>query len=843
MEQVKVKELASEFDIKNTVVISELKKIGVWVPSEDTPVDTDIANRIRKRLQMIVEAELEEKDKKTEKKPRKAAPSKVRRSIKELGKPRKRAGVAKAVEEPPEIPELESPLVSGSLKPRKVKRPTVRKPVEALADEAPKKVEVSIDDEPLIQKVEAQASAELLEKQQVPAPGDLKAETEEAAAQGAAEAAKEGKAPAAKAPQTVAKPPARQAPLRPIRRKAAAPVQPVRTEPPAEKAKPAPAPAQPVEKAKPKEAPKPFVPREVTFSEKVTVKLLAEKTGIKSNEIISFLMQKGIMAGINQVLDEGVVEAICEQFGLIPEFVSFEEEAAKQQKIEDRPEDLVVRAPVVTVMGHVDHGKTTLLDFIRKTKVAAGEAGGITQHIGAYHVDTAGRRVVFIDTPGHEAFTRMRARGAQATDIVILVVAADDGVMPQTREAIDHARAAEVPIIVAINKIDKPEAQPQRVKQELSDLGLAPEDWGGDAVMVEVSAIDGTNVDLLLEMILLVSDLLELKANPLRGASGVILEAKLEKGRGAVATILVQNGTLRIGDNFIAGSAFGKVRAMFDDRANQIREAGPSSGVEVLGLQGMPQAGDIFQVVEDVGSAREMVEFRQERQREQELSKSSKVSLDELYAQLQAGEVKELAVVLKADALGSVEVLEETLRNLSSGNVRINVIHKGVGAVSESDVLLASASKAIIIGFNVRPETKAQNLAESEEVEVRLYNVIYDVAADVQQAMLGLLEPTIQEKYLGRAEVRETFRVPRFGTVGGCYVQDGTIQRNAHARLLRDSVVVYEGKLDSLKRFKDDVNEVKQGYECGLSIANFNDIKVGDVVEVYVKEEVAPELS
>jgi translation initiation factor IF-2 len=840
MEQVKVKELASEFDIKNTVVISELKKIGVWVPSEDTPVDTDIANRIRKRLQMMVEAELEEKDKKTEKKPRKAAPSKVRRSIKELGKPRKRAGVAKAVEEPPDIPELESPLVSGSLKPRKVKRPTVRKPVEALAEEAPKKVEVSIDDEPLIQKVEAQASAELLEKQQVPAPGDLKAETKEAAAQGAAEAAKEGKAPAAKAPP---KPPVREAPLRPIRRKAAAPVQPVRTEPPAEKAKPAPAPAQPVEKAKPQEAPKPFVPREVTFSEKVTVKLLAEKTGIKSNEIISFLMQKGVMAGINQVLDEGVVEAICEQFGLIPEFVSFEEEAAKKQKIEDRPEDLVVRAPVVTVMGHVDHGKTTLLDFIRKTKVAEGEAGGITQHIGAYHVDTGGRRVVFIDTPGHEAFTRMRARGAQATDIVILVVAADDGVMPQTREAIDHARAAEVPIIVAINKIDKPEAQPQRVKQELSDLGLAPEDWGGDAVMVEVSAIDGTNVDLLLEMILLVSDLLELKANPLRGASGVILEAKLEKGRGAVATILVQNGTLRIGDNFIAGSAFGKVRAMFDDRANQIREAGPSSGVEVLGLQGMPQAGDIFQVVEDVGSAREMVEFRQERQREQELSKSSKVSLDELYAQLQAGEVKELAVVLKADALGSVEVLEETLRNLSSGNVRINVIHKGVGAVSESDVLLASASKAIIIGFNVRPETKAQNLAESEEVEVRLYNVIYDVAADVQQAMLGLLEPTIQEKYLGRAEVRETFRVPRFGTVGGCYVQDGTIQRNAHARLLRDSVVVYEGKLDSLKRFKDDVNEVKQGYECGLSIANFNDIKVGDVVEVYVKEEVAPELS
>ncbi|HUG43896.1 MAG TPA: translation initiation factor IF-2 [Acidobacteriota bacterium] len=849
MEQVKVKELASEFDIKNTVVISELKKIGVWVPSADTPVDTDIANRIRKRLQMMVEAELEEKEKKTEKKPKKAAPSKVRRSIKELGKPRKRAGASKAVEEAPEIPELESPLTTGSLRPRKVKRPTVRRKVEAEAEEAPKKVEVSIDDEPLIERVEAQASAELLEKQQVPAPAELEAEAQKAAgAQApaakteAAEAAKEGKAPAAKVPQkAAAKPPVREAPLRPIRRKAATPVQPVRKEPIAEKAKPA-AP-QPVDRAKPKEAPKPIVPREVTFSEKVTVKLLAEKTGIRSNEIISFLMQKGIMAGINQVLDESVVEAICEQFGLIPEFVSFEEEAAKQEKIEDRPEDLVVRAPVLTVMGHVDHGKTTLLDYIRKTKVAEGEAGGITQHIGAYHVETAGRRVVFIDTPGHEAFTRMRARGAQATDIVILVVAADDGVMPQTREAIDHARAAEVPIIVAINKIDKPDAQPQRVKQELSDLNLAPEDWGGETVMVEVSAIDGTNVDLLLEMILLVSDLLELRANPLRGASGVILEAKLEKGRGSVATILVQNGTLRIGDNFIAGSSFGKVRAMFDDRGNQIREAGPSSGVELLGLQGMPQAGDVFQVVEDAGSAREIVEFRQERHREQELSKSSKVSLEELYAQLQAGEVKELAVVLKADALGSVEVLEETLQNLSSGKVRINVIHKGVGAVSESDVLLASASNAIVIGFNVRPETKAQNLAEGEEVEVRLYSVIYDVASDVQQAMLGLLEPTIQEKYLGRAEVRETFRVPRFGTVGGCYVQDGIIQRNAHARLLRDGVVVYEGKLDSLKRFKDDVNEVKQGYECGLSIANFNDIKVGDVVEIFVKEEVAPELS
>jgi translation initiation factor IF-2 len=437
----------------------------------------------------------------------------------------------------------------------------------------------------------------------------------------------------------------------------------------------------------------------------------------------------------------------------------------------------------------------------------------------------------------------MRARGAQATDIVVLVVAADDGVMPQTIEAIDHAKAAGVPIVVAVNKIDKAGAQPDRVKQELNERGLIPEDWGGDTVMVDVSATEGTNIELLLEMILLVTDLQELKANPERSAAGVVLEAGMEKGRGVVATLLVQNGTLKVGDNFIAGSSWGRIRAMFDDNRKPVREAGPSTPIEILGLQGIPLAGDVFQVVEDQTKAREMVEFRQERQREQDLTKSAKVSLDELYAKMTAGEVKELPVVVKGDTQGSVEVIEDTLNKLSGEKVKIDVIRKGVGAVTEYDVLLASASNAIVIGFNVRPEASARTAAENEGIEVRLYRVIYDLVEDVQQAMVGLLEPDLREKYLGRAEVRETFRVPKVGVVAGSYVQDGLISRNAEARLLRDNVVVFEGRLGSLRRFKDDVNEVRSGYECGISIADFNDVKIGDVIEVFVKEEVAPQLN
>ena len=493
-------------------------------------------------------------------------------------------------------------------------------------------------------------------------------------------------------------------------------------------------------------------------------------------------------------------------------------------------------------MGHVDHGKTSLLDAIRETRVAAGESGGITQHIGAYHVDVKGQRIVFIDTPGHEAFTRMRARGAQATDVVVLVVAADDGVMPQTTEAIDHARAAGVPILVCINKIDLPGAQPDRVKQALSDLELISEEWGGDTVMVEVSAKEKKNLDHLLEMILLSTEILELKANSNRTATGVVLEARLDKGKGVVASVLVRNGTLRGGDSFIAGAAYGKVRALFDDRGKAVTEATPSSAVEILGLQSLPQAGDSFQVVDDTARAREIGEFRQEQLREHELIRSSKVSLDALYDQMQTGEVKELRIVLKADTQGSLEVLTDTLETLGTEKVRIKTVHSAVGAISESDVLLASASNAIVVGFNIRPEKSAQEAAEHEKVDVRLHRVIYDVANEIRDAMTGLLEPTFRQKNLGRAEVREVFRVPKFGTIAGSSVAEGVIRRNVDARLLRDNVVIYEGKIDSLRRFKDDINEVKVGYECGISISNFNDVKVGDVIEAYTQEEVAPEL-
>ncbi len=870
MEQIKVSDLATEFAMKNSLVISELKKIGVWVPSPSTPLDQDIAVRIRKRLQMMVEVEQEEQAKADKAKEKKAsAPAKPRkaakRTIKELGKTRK----AKKAEQPPEEEPAPSPL-AGSLKPRKGKA-SYRRPEDTM----PERVEVSIDDEPVIEMVEAQVPQSVLDAlqpavEETPVAADAqtadsgavaaeadKAAEPEAVAEGAPAPVGETEAAAATAGAQEAAKPAAPAPreerLRPklappprklkiVRR----PPKPAPEEKPAAvakaKEKPAPA-ARPAPAAAKAPRTAPPRPAEVTLPETVTVKELSEKINVKSKDVLRELLKRGVMATINQSLDQKTAEFICEVFDVIPSFVTFEEAVIESEQGEDLPEDQLTRAPVVTVMGHVDHGKTTLLDTIRETKVAAGEAGGITQHIGAYHVKVGSKRIVFLDTPGHEAFTMMRARGAKATDIVVLVVAADDGVMPQTREAIDHARAAGVPIIVAINKIDKPEANPQRVKQELTEHQLVSEDWGGDTVMVEVSAVEGTNVDQLLEMILLVAELQELTANPKRAASGVVLEAKLDKGRGIVATVLIQNGSLAVGDSFIAGTSFGKVRAMFNDRGAAVKKVGPSSAVEILGLQGMPQAGDPFQAVEDVNKARQIVEYRQGKEREQERAKSSKVSLDDLYARMQAGEVKELPIVLKADAQGSVEVLRETLEKLTGEKVKIKIIHSGVGAISETDVLLASASGAIVIGFNVRPEQNAQTVAEREEVDIRLYTVIYEIAQEIRQAMLGLLEPTVRESYRGRAEVRNTFRVPKFGTIAGCYVVDGSISRNSEVRILRDNVVVYQGKIDSLKRFKEDANQVKTGYECGISIANFNDIKLGDVIESFVKEEVAPELS
>jgi translation initiation factor IF-2 len=593
-----------------------------------------------------------------------------------------------------------------------------------------------------------------------------------------------------------------------------------------------------IELPRPPASPEDFKP--IAITEGVTIKELAEKMDIKSKYIIQKLITKGILASINQALDIEAAKEVCSEFGFRAEIISFEQEAEAKQEVPDKPEDHVSRPPVVTVMGHVDHGKTSLLDAIREANVTATEAGGITQHIGAYHVDIRGRSIVFLDTPGHEAFTMMRARGAQATDIVVLVVAADDGVMPQTIEAIQHAKAANVPIIVAINKIDKAGAQIDRVKQALADQSLLAEDWGGDVVTVPVSAKMKTNIDLLLEMILLVADLKDFKANPKRLAAGVVLEAKVDRGRGCVATVLVQTGTLEVGDSFVAGSVHGRVRALVNDRGTNISSAGPSVPVEIQGLQDLPMAGDTFQVFEDATKARQVAEYRQAKEREQSLRKTSRLSLQALYEQMREGTVKELSLIVKADVQGSVEVAADMLNKLGTDKAKVKILLSGAGAVTESDVLLASASNAIVIGFNVRPERKAQELADAEGVEIRLYTVIYNLTNDIKAAMIGMLEPTAHEKYVGRAEVRDTFRVPKFGFIAGSYVLDGVIRRNAEARLLRDNAVIHEGKIGSLRRFKDDVSEVKSGFECGIGFEHFSDVKVGDIIEAYVVERIQP---
>jgi len=581
-------------------------------------------------------------------------------------------------------------------------------------------------------------------------------------------------------------------------------------------------------------APPPREPREITITEGVTVRDLAEKLDVRAKEVLKILLDRGIFASINQALDTAMATNLAESFNGIVKVLTFEQDVVQEVAREEKPENLEPRPPVVTVMGHVDHGKTSLLDVIRETEVAAGEAGGITQHIGASVVHIDGRKIVFVDTPGHEAFTRMRARGAKVTDIVVLVVAADDGVMPQTQEAIDHARAAGVPIIVAINKIDKPEAQVERVKRQLSDRGLMPEEWGGDTVMVEVSAKQKTNLSKLLEMILLVADLRELKSNPKAPAAGTVLESRVDKGRGAVATIMVQTGTLHTGDVFICGAVYGKVRAMFDDHGRPVRSAGPSTPVEVLGLQGAPEAGDQFQVA-DEARARHIVEFRQAKLREATLAKSAgaRITLDQLHEQLKAGDVKELPLVIKADVQGSVEVLSEMLPKLSDDRVKLKIIHASIGAVTENDVLLASASGAIIVAFNVRPDRKASDLAQREGVEVRPHTIIYEVSDEIKKAMTGLLDPVFKETHLGRAEVRDTFRVKGVGMIAGCYVLDGVLKRDAEVRVLREGVVIYTGRISSLRRFKDDASEVRSGFECGASVSNFNDIKVGDVLECF----------
>jgi len=597
------------------------------------------------------------------------------------------------------------------------------------------------------------------------------------------------------------------------------------------------------------------ITRSITITEGISVKDLAEKLEVRAKDLIARLLMKGVPVTVNQSLDAELAKDLAHHFGAETSVISFEEQAEKEVaeltgvSEEAAATAAVTRPPVVTIMGHVDHGKTSLLDAIRETNVAGGEAGGITQHIGAYKVKITkedspafGRQIVFLDTPGHEAFTRMRARGAKVTDIVVLVVAADDGVMPQTLEAMDHAQAAKVPIIVAVNKIDKPDAMPDRVKKQLGDRGLLPEDWGGNTVFVDVSAKKRTNLNLLMEMICLVADLQDLKANPERPGSGTVVEAKVDRGRGVVATVLAQNGTMRIGDNFIVGNTFGKVRAMFDDRGNVVEEAPPSTPVEVLGLEGLPQAGDQLLVVAEREKARQVSEYREQKAREAALAKSSKLSLEGFAEQMKTAGVKELPIILKTDVQGSAEVLADTLTKLSTDKVKIKILHTGVGAITENDVLLASASNAVIIGFNVRPERKAQELAEMEKVDIRLHSIIYELQDEIKKAMAGLLEPIIKERHLGRAEVRETFRVPKVGTVAGCYVLEGVIKRDAEVRLVRDGVQVYKGKIGSLKRFKDDASEVRNGMECGINIANFNDVKKGDVIEAFVTERIAAEI-
>jgi translation initiation factor IF-2 len=584
------------------------------------------------------------------------------------------------------------------------------------------------------------------------------------------------------------------------------------------------------------------IKRRIKVDETIVLSELGKRMGLKANELIGKLMSMGVMTTVNQTIDFETAALVAGEFGYEVEKAAFEEETLLKPRT-DEPGNLLPRPPVVTIMGHVDHGKTSLLDVIRETHVTEGEAGGITQHIGAYHVSTEKGQIVFLDTPGHEAFTAMRSRGARLTDIVVLVVAADDGVMPQTVEAINHARAAEVPIIVAINKMDKPGADPERVMRQLADSGLAPEQWGGETIFVRVSAKQRTGISDLLEMILLQAEMMDLQANPEKMAKGHVVEAKLDAGRGPVATILVQEGTLRTGDPIVCGIYYGKVRALIDDLGNPVDSAGPSIPVEILGLSGVPAAGDEMIALADEKDARQVSAHRQQKQRSKELAKSSRLSLETLFEQMQEREVKELNLIIKADVHGSIEALGDSLVKLSNEEVKINIIHAATGAITESDVSLATVSDAIIIGFNVRPNAKVQAMAAEENVDIRFYNVIYTVIKEVQDAIVGLMESRFEEKLLGRAEVRQVFHVPKIGAVAGSYVTEGKVVRGERARLLRDGVVQYEGKIGSLRRFKDDAKEVPAGYECGIGIENYNDIKVGDTIEVFFMEEIRPKVA
>ncbi|MBM4140805.1 MAG: translation initiation factor IF-2 [Nitrospira sp.] len=818
MSKIRVYELAKKLGVTSKVILIELSKLGIEGRIHSSSIEPEIAGKIESK---VLKKAVKPKEKAVLKKEKEVV---TREPVKpSVEKPPKAA--APPVEE--KKPEIEKPEVKRpEVKKPKVERPEVEKPeigkpeIEKPEEEKPETGKPEIEKpEPEIEKIETPVIVEEKEEEELKVLDRFKKEIE-------TEKIEKFKAKPGmqRAFQTIRK-------IEPKKWHEHRPVKKIEK-------------TQPFLKPEPKPHVQLVVPRKKTLKlhEGTTVKEFAELISVKLADVIKKFMELGSMPTINQPVDPDAALLVADSFGVKLELSSVEEDT----EVTEAPEDiskLAHRPPVITIMGHVDHGKTSLLDAIRKTKVTETEAGGITQHIGAYKANLKGKDIVFLDTPGHEAFTSMRARGAKVTDIVVLVVAADDGVMPQTIEAINHAKAANVPIVVAINKIDKPEANPSKVRNELAEHGVIPEEWSGQNIFVEVSAKKLIGIENLLEMILLQSEVMELKANPDKQAKGTIIEAKLDKGRGPVATVLVQSGTLKIGDAFLAGIHAGKVRALNNDTGKRIIEAGPSTPVEVIGFHEVPSAGDIFTVVEDEKRARQVAIARQQKQRLADMAKSRKLTLDEIYIKIKEGEIKELNIIIKGDVQGSVEAIKDALEGIAHPQVKVKVIHSSVGGINESDVMLAAASNAIVIGFNVRPELKASQTAEKEGVDIRLYDVIYEAIEDVKKALEGLLEPTLKEKIIGHAEVRQLFQISRIGTVAGCYVLDGFISRSGDAiRVIRESIVVYDGKIASLRRFKDDVKEVQAGYECGIMIENFNDLKVGDILENYIIEKIAAKL-
>lgn len=874
MAKTRVYELAKEFNMENKELISRLEKLGIAVKSHSSTLEDHEVNRVREEFSLGKRSKvIEERVKSTvirrrAVRPPEAAPPEEEEPAEgaealpeeAAAKPAEPPMAAEAAEGAPAREPVSEEKAKPDVVPAAPEAPEPEaKPAEAAAAERRAQEEAAEKAAPVSESPGEVPEAQRPEVKRPAAPPDEKRIPEAAAPPAGKGEPAAAKPPAAGAPEAKKAPPEKEKPG-----KKKKPVEVVMGETPARKkgaAKPPRGEKKPLRVLMREEVEEPAtraerkreaavvrmkkteittpkaIKRRIKVDEAIRVGDLAKKMGVKASDVIQKLISMGMMVTINQYIDADVASVVSSEFGYQVESVAVDMEGFAPVD-EIRPEKLRPRAPVVTVMGHVDHGKTSLLDAIRETHVIDGEAGGITQAIGAHHVRIHDRDIVFLDTPGHEAFTSLRARGAQVTDIVVLVVAADDGVMDQTVEAINHSKAAGVPIIVAMNKMDKAGAKPDQIKQKLADLGLVPEDWGGETIFAPVSAKQHTGIEDLLELILLQADLLELKADPDRPARGIIIEAKIDRGRGPVATVIIQSGTIREGDAFVSRTEYGKVRALVDDKGNRLKEAGPSMPVEVIGFSGVPQAGLEFTVVEDDRKARDIAGHWLLKEREKELSQTSKVTLEQLYARIREG-AKELNVILKADVQGSVEALSEALQKIGTEDVRVRVIHSSTGAVTETDVMLASASDALIIGFKVRPDSRVLEIAEKEGVEIKLYEIIYDVIAEVKAAMEGLLEPLFQDVTQGHAEVRELFRVPRVGTVAGCYVIDGKVSRNAGIRLIREGVVVYDGKILSLKRFKEDAREVVSGYECGIGLENYNDIKVGDVFETYVKEEVA----